>query len=295
MEPSTDDRPALQPRPECRAAAPDRGFHRALLTDGSGATGVPGDRPQRAPRLDGRTPADAGRSVESLFAELEAVIVPNSTQTAHPRFLPVCAAVAERVVAVCRGGGRRAQPELQSVDAVAGGQRRRTDGGPVVRRPARLRPGRWRLDHERRLDGEPDRADRGARPLSWRGRSQRRPSGPHVTTDRLHVGRSAQQHRQERSRSWASERSGCVISRATASSGSASTCSRRRSPRIAPTACSPFCVVASAGTVTTGAIDPIRELAAFCKAEGLWLHVDGAYGALAALSERFRPALAGRG
>jgi glutamate/tyrosine decarboxylase-like PLP-dependent enzyme len=58
---------------------------------------------------------------------------------------------------------------------------------------------------------------------------------------------------------------------------------------------SPFCVVASAGTVTTGAIDPIRELAAFCKAEGLWLHVDGAYGALAALSERFRPALAAVG
>jgi glutamate/tyrosine decarboxylase-like PLP-dependent enzyme len=56
-----------------------------------------------------------------------------------------------------------------------------------------------------------------------------------------------------------------------------------------------FCVVASAGTVTTGAIDPIRELAAFCKTEGLWLHVDGAYGALAALSDRFRPALAAVG
>jgi aromatic-L-amino-acid decarboxylase len=50
----------------------------------------------------------------------------------------------------------------------------------------------------------------------------------------------------------------------------------------------PFCVVGSAGTVTTGAVDPIAELSAFCRAQGLWLHVDGAYGALSALSERFR-------
>ena len=50
----------------------------------------------------------------------------------------------------------------------------------------------------------------------------------------------------------------------------------------------PCCVVASAGTVTTGAIDPIEDLARQCRAEGLWLHIDGAYGALTALSNRFR-------
>jgi glutamate/tyrosine decarboxylase-like PLP-dependent enzyme len=54
---------------------------------------------------------------------------------------------------------------------------------------------------------------------------------------------------------------------------------------------SPFCVVGSAGTVTTGAIDPLDALADFCAEEGLWLHVDGAYGALAILSERMRPQL----
>ena len=46
----------------------------------------------------------------------------------------------------------------------------------------------------------------------------------------------------------------------------------------------PFCVAASAGTVGTGAIDPLAALADLCGREQIWLHVDGAYGALGILA-----------
>lgn len=55
----------------------------------------------------------------------------------------------------------------------------------------------------------------------------------------------------------------------------------------------PFCVVGNAGTVNTGATDDLNALADLCAAEGLWLHVDGAFGATAALSPALRPRLAG--
>jgi glutamate/tyrosine decarboxylase-like PLP-dependent enzyme len=57
----------------------------------------------------------------------------------------------------------------------------------------------------------------------------------------------------------------------------------------------PFCVVANAGTTNTGAIDPLRQLAAWCRAEHLWLHIDGAYGAAAVLCEEGRALLDGLG
>ena len=55
----------------------------------------------------------------------------------------------------------------------------------------------------------------------------------------------------------------------------------------------PICVVGSAGTINTGAIDDLKELANLCEREGLWFHVDGAIGAVAVLAENLKEQLSG--
>ena len=54
----------------------------------------------------------------------------------------------------------------------------------------------------------------------------------------------------------------------------------------------PMAVVVSAGTVNTGAIDPLGEVREFCDQARVWMHVDGAYGAPAVLDPRYRAELA---
>jgi len=57
--------------------------------------------------------------------------------------------------------------------------------------------------------------------------------------------------------------------------------------------CTPLMVVATAGTTAAGAIDPLPDLARFCRSEDLWFHVDAAWGGAAVISPRLRSHLAG--
>jgi glutamate/tyrosine decarboxylase-like PLP-dependent enzyme len=63
----------------------------------------------------------------------------------------------------------------------------------------------------------------------------------------------------------------------------------RRAGRVA------LCAIANAGTTNTGAVDPLPDIAGVCRAAGVWMHVDGAYGAAAALTRRGRELLSGMG
>jgi aromatic-L-amino-acid decarboxylase len=55
----------------------------------------------------------------------------------------------------------------------------------------------------------------------------------------------------------------------------------------------PAAVVATVGTTSTGAVDPVMEIARFCAGEGIWLHVDAAYAGPMALCPEHRPLFAG--
>jgi hypothetical protein len=106
-----------------------------------------------------------GQSLASLFGELEQVIVPNSTHTAHPRFLPYVqpspndlSPCADHVAALLNQNCNlwHLSPGANAVEG----------GAALVRGPVRTAGHRLRHHHQRRLDGQHDRAHGCARPRS---------------------------------------------------------------------------------------------------------------------------------
>ncbi|WP_353095206.1 aminotransferase class V-fold PLP-dependent enzyme [Tissierella praeacuta] len=55
----------------------------------------------------------------------------------------------------------------------------------------------------------------------------------------------------------------------------------------------PFVVIGSAGTTNTGSVDPLQEIASLCNSYGIWMHVDGAYGASVLLTKKYKHLLKG--
>ena len=56
---------------------------------------------------------------------------------------------------------------------------------------------------------------------------------------------------------------------------------------------SPIAICANAGTSSTGAVDPLPAIADYCAAEGIWMHVDAAYGGFAVVTERGKQLMSG--
>jgi glutamate/tyrosine decarboxylase-like PLP-dependent enzyme len=233
---------------------------------------------------------EEGCEVEELFEELDSFIVPNSTHAAHPRFLPyvmpspnAISPYAELASAVLNQNCNlwtlspaantieqrviRWLADIFEFDDTAGGLI--TSGGSMANLIALTAARDWKLGESARSGGLQDRAS----PLVLYT-SEEVHSSIDKAVSALGIGVNYLRHIpcDEHFRI----RTDLLLD----------AIERDRDEGLTP-----FCVVASAGTVTTGAVDPIAELAVLCRAGGLWLHVDGAFGALAALSDRFRDSM----
>jgi aromatic-L-amino-acid decarboxylase len=233
---------------------------------------------------------EEGRTLEELFQEFNDVVVPNSTQVAHPRFLPYVlpspngiSAFAEALASVLNQNCNlwTLSPAANAIEQRViswfhelfsfpkGGGGIITSGGSMANLTALAIARDIYLGHAARKEG----LQRGTSPLVLYTSEQ-----VHNSVDKaaviLGLGLNHVRHIScdEHFRMRMDLLKEAVL-------------------RDHREGFSPFCVVGSAGTVTTGAIDPLDELADFCEEENLWFHIDGAYGALAIFSERMRDQL----
>lgn len=228
---------------------------------------------------------DEGRSIEELFKEFKDIVVPNSTQVAHPRFLPYVLPSPNGISAFADAlaGALNQNCNLWTLSPAANAIEQRvitwfhelfsfpkesggiiTSGGSMANLTALAMARDRFLGNNARKEGLQGNTS----PLVLYTSEE-----VHNSVDKaaviLGIGLDHVRHircdREFRIRM-------DILKKAVL---------RDREDGFRP-----FCVVGSAGTVTTGAIDPLDDLADFCGEENLWLHIDGAYGALAILSDR---------
>jgi aromatic-L-amino-acid decarboxylase len=233
--------------------------------------------------LDEPFPED-GRPLEELFDEFEDDIVPNSTQIAHPRFLAYVLATPASIAPFAEAAAAALNqncnlwtlsPAANAIEqkviawfhdlfGMHGGGGIITSGGSMANLSALAVARDTHHPGDPRLDGLQSIASRMVLYTSQEAHNSIDKAAAIIGLGTDSVRRIPTDDR---------------LRMRVDSLREAVAADRRRGHQ-------PFCVVASAGTVTTGAIDPIDELAEYCRREGFWLHVDGAYGAFAALSDR---------
>ena len=239
--------------PRPRARAP-----RALAQVEPGA--IRAALPERAP--------DTAEPFAAVLRDLDEVLMPGLTHWQSPRYFAYFPTHRLGARDPRRAARRGAQPGRDPLAHLAGAPGARGGDARLARRPARAAGGPPRPSRGHRLERPRHRARgrarRGARTGGWSSARSTRTRPPR-------------------------RRPGC-------SSSSSARCPATTRSRCGPTlvdltdACA---VVATIGTTSSTAIDPVPALADRCADEGVWLHVDAAYAGSAAVCPELRPLFAG--
>ena len=227
---------------------------------------------QMRARLAGPPPEQPG-DYAAVLERLLADVLPYASRTDHPGYFAFVPSFTTWPAALAELAAAAANPYCGAWMESAGAGAGRARGHRLVPHLARAAGGHGRRAGHRRLGGQPHRAarrpGRGGRTVRGRGRVRVRP-GPFLPgPDRAGDGPAPP------------TRCGCCPPTARWRLRPGAVTAAVRADRDAGRV--PFALCASGGSTNTGAVDPLAGLADVCAAEGLWLHVDAAYGGFAAL------------
>jgi glutamate/tyrosine decarboxylase-like PLP-dependent enzyme len=242
-----------------------------------------------AHRAELRAPLPAsGTDLETLYADFRRLVLPYGAGNEHPRFMgwvngggTAAGLLAEMLVAVFNpncGGRDHAAIEVErqviawAAEAVgfpAGAGGILMTGSSMANMVALLTARRAKLGQAVRAEGVEGRGLRAYCSAAAHGCIPRAMDMAGIGTDALRLIPADDSHRMRLD----------ALAAAIAADQSAGL--------------TPFLIVGTAGTVDTGAFDDLNGIVALAAREGIWFHVDGAFGATAAFSARMRPLLAG--